>query len=91
MLIIDLHYTTDDISLTHGHRKLHLVEDIETSDAWFQNIAGVWRQPDVTFQNQASAATFQNNVSDIIFCDHASEVQYESGYVGCLDVVTLCD
>ena len=34
-----------------------------------------WRQPDGTFQNHAS---------NVIFCDHASDVQYESGYVGLL-------
>ncbi len=38
-------------------------------------------QPDVTFRNQASGARFQNLASDVIFCDHVSEVQYESGYV----------
>ncbi len=31
--------------------------------------------------------TFQNHASDVIFCDYASDVQNESGYVD----VTLCD
>ncbi len=39
------------------------------------------RQPDVTFWNQVSGARFQNQAPDVIFCDHASDVQYESGYV----------
>ncbi len=38
-------------------------------------------QPDVTLRNQASGARFQNHAPDFIFCDHASDVQYESGYV----------
>ncbi len=38
-------------------------------------------QPDVTFRNQVSGAKFQNHAPEVIFCDHASDVQYESGYV----------
>ncbi len=41
-------------------------------------------QPDVTFRNQASGARFHNYAPDVIFCDHASDVQYESGYVACV-------
>ncbi len=39
------------------------------------------RRPDAMFQNQASDATFQDLPPDEIFCDHASDVQYESSYV----------
>ena len=56
-------------------------------DATFQNIASDARQtPDVTFRNQASGTRFQNHAPGIIFCDHASDVQYESGYVGWLGI-----
>ncbi len=48
------------------------------SDAWFWNIASDSRQPDVSFWIQAS---------DIIFCYHASDVQYESGFVDTLSYV----
>ncbi len=85
-----LHYATHDTRLTHGHRKLHPVEDFEmclmpdfemlrlTCDFKTLRLTPARRQPGETFRNQASGARFQN----VIFCDHASDVQYESGYVG---------
>ncbi len=66
------------------------------SDVWFHNIVSdacqmphrcniskhyVWPPPDVTFWNHVSGERFQNHASDIFLCDHASDEQYESGYV----------
>ena len=38
-------------------------------------------RPDAIFRNQASDARFENYASGVIFCDHASDMQYEASYV----------
>ncbi len=53
--------------------------NVASDDMWFQNIASDARLPDASLAQPD--VTFLNQSSDIIFCDHASDVQYESGYV----------
>ncbi len=45
----------------------------------FQNIASDARQ--MLGRRNISKSRFQNHASDTIFCDHALDVEYESGYV----------
>ncbi len=49
------------------------------SDTWFQNIApdAHQGQPDVTFLD----TRLPDQASNIIFCDHESDMQYEAVYV----------
>ncbi len=88
-----LHYATHDTRLTHSHRKLRLAEDFEmlrlthdietlrlTCDFKTLRQTPAMRPPDATFQNIAPDAR-QNHAPDVIFCYHALDMQYESGYV----------
>ncbi len=74
-----VHYASHNTRLTHGHRGLCLTPNFEmlhlTCDFKTLPLMPARCQPeaDVTFRNQAS---------DVIFCDHVPDVQYESGYVG---------
>ncbi len=58
-----------------------LTPDFETLRLTCDLKSCIWRASGAMFWNHTSGARYQNHAPYVLFCVHASQVQYESGYV----------